>query len=171
MAPGQRNTSRWATRYLRGSQPRSHQRSRGSCDDLDIVSRAVRSRMMAAIKGSNTKPELAVRSALHRAGLRFRLHRRDLPGSPDLVFPRYRTVVFVHGCFWHRHPRCNNAHLPVTNGAWWREKLRRNQLRDRRQQRELSHDGWRVLVIWECEIASPRTMRDLEMRIRSARQG
>jgi DNA mismatch endonuclease (patch repair protein) len=121
---------------------------------------------MAAIRGSNTRPELAVRRAMHKAGLRFRLHRRDLPGTPDLVFPRYRTAVFVHGCFWHRHPRCKNARLPATNAEWWRTKLRANQGRDRRQQRELTAAGWRVLVVWECQLGDDRTLRVLERKIR-----
>ena len=121
---------------------------------------------MAAIRGSNTRPEVAVRRALHKAGLRFRLHRRDLPGTPDLVFPRYRTAVFVHGCFWHRHPQCKNARLPATNAEWWRTKLRANQRRDRRQRRELLAAGWRVLVVWECEVGDMRTLRALEQHIR-----
>src|ERR1035437_10556813 len=115
---------------------------------MDIVSRAVRSKMMAAIRGSNTRPEVAVRRALHKAGLRFRLHRRDLPGTPDLMFPRYRTAVFVHGCFWHRHPQCKNARLPATNAEWWRTKLRANQRRDRRQRRELLAAGGGGLGGW-----------------------
>jgi DNA mismatch endonuclease (patch repair protein) len=133
---------------------------------MDVVTPAVRSRMMAGIKGMNTQPEIAVRRALHKAGFRFRLHRGDLPGKPDLIFPRYRTVVFVHGCFWHSHPRCRFASIPATNAEWWREKFRKNRLRDRKQQRALATLGWRVLVIWECEISDPRKLQDVEKRLR-----
>jgi DNA mismatch endonuclease (patch repair protein) len=108
---------------------------------------------MAAIKGSNTKPELAVRSALHRAGLRFRLHRKDLPGRPDIVLPKYKTVIFVHGCFWHRHG-CANSVMPKTRREFWEEKLEGNRRRDSRQQRALRSAGWRVLVVWECAVRS-----------------
>jgi DNA mismatch endonuclease (patch repair protein) len=106
---------------------------------------------MAAIKGSNTKPELAVRSALHRAGLRFRLHRKDLPGRPDIVLPKYKTVIFVHGCFWHRHG-CANSVMPKTRREFWEEKLEGNRRRDSRQQEALRKAGWKVIIIWECAV-------------------
>lgn len=120
---------------------------------------------MAAIGSKDTKPELLVRSWIHRHGLRFRLHRRDLPGKPDLAFPRYRTVLFVHGCFWHRHPNCCYAAAPATNRAFWRKKFSQNVARDRRNVRDLRRIGWRVLTIWECEI-DDRHLRSLSREIR-----
>ena len=115
-----------------------------------------RSRIMSAIRGHDTTPERLVRSALHRHGLRFRLHVRDLPGRPDIVLPRHRTVVLVHGCFWHRHLGCAKSALPVRNRAWWAAKLRRNRARDRRNLRDLRAAGWRVIVVWECELGVAR---------------
>ena len=110
-----------------------------------------RSLMMGKIKGRNTKPELIVRSFCHALGLRFRLHRKDLPGSPDLVFPKYRLCLFVHGCFWHRHPGCKRAYTPKTRLDFWLPKLNRNVERDKEKTGELQVLGWRVEVIWECE--------------------
>ena len=117
----------------------------------DIVDRAKRSEMMSRIRGRDTKPELIVRRIAHRLGYRFRLHRRDLPGSPDLVFPRHRAVIMVHGCFWHRHPGCKYAAMPKTRVQFWENKFDQNVVRDRRNQSALRDLGWRVLVIWECE--------------------
>lgn len=124
----------------------------------DVVDRATRSRMMSGIRGKNTKPELVVRSFLHRQGLRFRLHAR-LPGKPDLVFPRLRTALFVHGCFWHRHPGCPYATTPASNERFWREKFEVNVLRDENVKRELRAAGWRVKVIWACELNDSRLLR------------
>ena len=135
---------------------------------VDIVDRATRSRMMSGIRGRNTKPEVMVRRALHAAGLRFRLHRRDLPGVPDIVLPRWRAVVFVHGCFWHRHPGCRYATTPATNRAFWARKLSQNVLRDARQLRALRQLGWRVFVLWECQAGDPGIISRLLKRIRSA---
>lgn len=118
----------------------------------DIVAPLTRSRMMASIRGKDTKPELLVRSGLHKLGLRFRLHRRDLPGKPDLVFPRYRVVIFVHGCFWHRHTGCKLAYKPAANEKYWAEKFQENVERDQRQVELLLQAGWRVFVIWECSL-------------------
>jgi DNA mismatch endonuclease (patch repair protein) len=137
---------------------------------MDTVSRAVRSRMMSRIKGKDTAPELVVRRALHAAGLRFRLHVTGLPGAPDIVLPRHRTVVLVHGCFWHRHPGCANARLPGTNRLFWRRKLTANVRRDAKVMRELHALGWRVMVVWECETIRAGRMRRLAGRIRG-RQG
>ncbi len=120
---------------------------------MDILAPAQRSDLMSRIRGKNTKPELAVRRAAHALGFRFRLHRRDLPGCPDLVFPRLGKVVFVHGCYWHRHPRCRYAYSPKSNVKFWQEKFSANVARDRLAIRELKKHGWRVLVIWECETA------------------
>ena len=107
---------------------------------------------MSRIQGKNTKPEMAVRRYLHGQGFRFRLHRKDLPGKPDLVLPRYRVVIFVHGCFWHRHQGCFYATSPATRKEFWRNKLNGNVQRDHLQQKALLEQGWRILVIWECGI-------------------
>ncbi len=106
---------------------------------------------MSRIRGRDTKPEVAVRSVLHSLGFRFRLHRKDLPGRPDIVLARHQTVVFVHGCFWHRHARCRFAYRPKSNIAFWSQKFRSNVVRDRRDRRHLHGLGWRVVVVWECE--------------------
>ncbi len=118
----------------------------------DIVDKATRSRMMSSIRGKDTKPEMAVRRLLHAAGFRYRLHRKDLPGKPDLVLPKYNLVIFVHGCFWHRHPGCHYAYTPASNSDKWKAKLEGNRQRDQIQQQQLLDMGWRVLVIWECGL-------------------
>ena len=119
------------------------------CAVTDKVSAADRSRMMATVRGKNTKPELAVRSALFAAGYRYRLHRRDLPGSPDIVLPRYRVAVFVHGCFWHSHD-CPRGQRPASNVEFWSAKLDGNLARDRANRAALEAAGWAVAVIWQC---------------------
>lgn len=112
---------------------------------------------MAAIKGKNTLPEKALRSGLFALGLRFRLHARGLPGSPDLVFPKYRAVVFVHGCFWHRHPGCRFTTVPKNNAEFWANKFSANLKRDQVAVGRLHESGWRVAVVWECAVrASPQ---------------
>ena len=113
-----------------------------------------RSRNMSAIKSKNTKPEIAVRKLLHSMGYRFRLHRKDLPGSPDIVLPKYKTAIFVHGCFWHRHENCKYATTPKTRSAFWESKFNENIRRDRTNQNNLIKLGWKVLVIWECDLKS-----------------
>lgn len=110
-----------------------------------------RSDIMRAVKRTHTAPEIIVRQALHSLGLRFRLHRRDLPGSPDIVLPRFRTVVFVHGCFWHRHPDCRYATTPKSRQDYWLPKFTANVERDTRKEALLREQGWRVLLVWECE--------------------
>lgn len=110
-----------------------------------------RSALMARIRGKGTSPEMAVRRAAHSLGLRFRLHRRDLPGRPDLVFPKHRLVIFVHGCFWHRHPGCGRTTTPKTRRDFWLGKFADNEARDRRVTALLRTAGWRVAVVWECE--------------------
>jgi DNA mismatch endonuclease (patch repair protein) len=118
---------------------------------VDVVDPATRSRMMSGIRGRNTKPEILIRSMLHRQGFRFRLHVSNLPGRPDMVFPRYRAVVFVHGCFWHGHD-CPLFKWPATRPDFWREKIGRNKANDYRTNAELIASGWRVGVVWECAI-------------------
>jgi DNA mismatch endonuclease, patch repair protein len=108
--------------------------------------------MMAGIKARDTKPEIVVRSWLHRAGFRFRVHRRDLPGSPDIVLPRWNAVIFVHGCFWHRHPGCAMAATPRSRAKFWNAKFAANIERDRRNVLALRRSGWRVKVVWECSL-------------------
>ncbi len=111
-----------------------------------------RSKNMAAIKSKNTKPEIKVRKVLHSMGYRFRLHRKDLPGSPDIVLPKYKTVIFVHGCFWHRHENCKYASTPKTRQEFWEAKFRENINRDKLNQENLSSKGWKIIIVWECEI-------------------
>jgi DNA mismatch endonuclease, patch repair protein len=124
-----------------------------------------RSRNMAAIRGKDTAPELAVRRILHAMGLRFHLHRNDLPDRPDIFLPRHRTVVFVHVCFWHRHEGCQYTTNGKNRGEFWLAKFESNVSRDRRQKAELERLGWRVLVVWGCELRKPEALRD---RIRKA---
>lgn len=118
----------------------------------DIVDKATRSRWMSGIRSRDTRPEILVRRFLHRAGLRFRLGGSGLPGRPDLILPRWRTVVFVHGCFWHRHPGCPYAYHPKSRQRFWERKFSENIARDRRSIRKLRKLGWRTLVIWECQV-------------------
>ena len=118
----------------------------------DIVDSQTRSRMMSGIRGKNTKPELALRQSLHALGFRFRLHVKGLPGKPDIVMPKYRAVIFVHGCFWHRHPECEHARMPKSRLDFWKPKLTANAERDARQRSELEDTGWTVVTVWECEV-------------------
>jgi DNA mismatch endonuclease (patch repair protein) len=119
---------------------------------MDTVSKEVRSRNMAAIKGKDTKPETSVRKLLHSLGYRFRLHRKDLPGKPDIVLPKYKTVVFVHGCFSHQHKGCKYNTQPKSNKQFWLPKLRKNVERDKKQCAALKKLGYKVLTIWECDV-------------------
>lgn len=118
---------------------------------MDVVDSATRSRMMSGIRGRNTKPEILIRSLLHRRGFRFRLHVRNLPGKPDIVLPRYHAVIFVHGCFWHGHD-CPLFKWPKTRPKFWREKIERNREHDKQTHEALITAGWRVSVVWECSI-------------------
>ena len=126
----------------------------------DKLSVTERSRNMASIRSKDMKPELAVRKLAHSLGFRFRLHRKDLPGKPDLVFPKYRAVIFVHGCFWHQHtePRCLDGRPPKSNQGYWGPKLARNIERDASHKAALEAQGWRVLVVWECETKDTETL-------------
>jgi DNA mismatch endonuclease, patch repair protein len=121
----------------------------------DLFSKEKRSWIMSRVKGRDTKPEILVRSIIHRMGFRFCLHRRDLPGNPDIVLPRYGKVIFVHGCFWHGHKRCPRSGRPSTHREFWDKKLNNNIERDKRFRRELKRMGWNVLVVWECETRRP----------------
>jgi DNA mismatch endonuclease (patch repair protein) len=137
----------------------------------DIVDPVTRSRMMSGIRGRNTGPELAVRHHLHRAGLRYRLHGRRLPGRPDIVLPRYRAVVFVHGCFWHRHAGCRYAYQPKSNVEFWNAKFRENVERDSRVEEALSSSGWTVHVVWGCQAGDSGVLRQLADTIRGVAIG
>lgn len=119
---------------------------------IDIVDKEVRSRMMAGIGEKDTRPEMTLRRALHARGVRYRLHDRKLPGTPDLVFRRYRAVCFVHGCFWHRHDGCPHATSPSTRPDFWQAKFNANRIRDRRAREALVKTGWRVATVWECAL-------------------
>jgi DNA mismatch endonuclease (patch repair protein) len=119
---------------------------------MDIWTIEKRSEVMSRIRSKNTKPEMALRSMLHKMGYRFRLHRKNLPGCPDIVLPKYNTVIFVHGCFWHLHENCRDGTIPKTQSEKWKAKLLRNVDRDNKHKLELEELGWRVLIIWECEI-------------------
>lgn len=126
---------------------------------MDIVSEEQRSYNMSRIRGKNTKPELLVRSILHRAGYRFTVtgpKNKTLPGRPDIVLPRLRTVIFVHGCFWHGHQDCKNFRIPKTRSAWWKGKIEGNSERDHRNAQALAALGWRVLIIWECALKAAK---------------
>ena len=134
----------------------------------DTVSPEERSRIMSHVKSCNTAPELQVRASLHAAGFRFRLHRPDLPGRPDIVLPRYRTVVFVNGCLWHGHD-CRRGRMPATHHEYWTEKIARNAARDERNRQALLDSGWNVIVIWECDMSTGidsllRQLRELKSR-------
>jgi DNA mismatch endonuclease, patch repair protein len=131
----------------------------------DLLSPEARSALMARVRRSGTAPELIVRSFVHRAGLRFRLAVRGLPGTPDIVLPKYRAVVFVHGCFWHRHEGCRYTTTPKANATFWLDKFARNVERDARKASELKAAGWRVYVVWACDT-SPRTLSRLVAAIR-----
>lgn len=119
---------------------------------MDKLTPQRRSDNMRAIRSKDTNPERMLRSLAHRLGYRFRLHRKDLPGRPDLVFPGRRKVIFVHGCFWHQHSGCREGRIPGSRVSYWEPKLKRNQMRDAANQARLEEQGWKVLVVWECEL-------------------
>jgi len=131
---------------------------------MDKLTPAHRSWNMSRIRATNTAPERIVRSLLHRMGYRFRLHRKDLPGKPDIVLPRHNTIIFVHGCFWHQHKGCKYAYLPKTKQDFWIKKLNANADRDKSVIKRLKKSGWRILIIWECET---KEIAALENTIRS----
>lgn len=139
----------------------------------DKVDRATRSRMMAAVRSRDTGPEVVLRRAIHARGLRYRLHDRRLPGTPDLVFRQFRAVCFVHGCFWHRHAGCPYATTPTTRESFWRRKFDANVKRDRRNRLDLLQSGWRVAVVWECSLrrGAGESAELLERWLRGKSQG
>ena len=120
----------------------------------DHLTKDKRSWNMRQIKSRHTKPEVLVRSLLHRAGFRFKINDKKLPGKPDIVLPKYKTVIFVHGCFWHRHPNCPKATNPKTNADYWKNKFKKNILRDKKIQEDLKKLNWRIVLVWECEVLS-----------------
>ena len=127
----------------------------------DVFTPEKRSQIMARVKGSDTRPEVLVRSLVHRMGFRFRLHRRDMPGCPDLVLKKHRKIIFVHGCFWHGHKGCRRSARPSTITKFWNRKLSGNMERDKRNQETLRKDGWKVLVIWECETKDQEKLNEI----------
>jgi len=143
------------------NSPLWQQRSR---ELSDVVDSRTRSRMMSGIRGVNTRPELQVRRLLHRSGFRFRLHRKDLPGKPDIVLPRYRAVILVNGCFWHGHD-CHLFKWPQTREDWWRTKIRHTMFNDSNNLLELRNAGWRVAVVWECALKGKERISDEEIAI------
>lgn len=137
---------------------------------MDTVSEAQRSYNMSRVRSKDTKPELAVRSILHRLGYRFTVNgpkNKKLPGKPDIVLPKYGAVIFVHGCFWHVHKGCKNFRYPKTRTEWWKAKLQGNASRDALKQEELGGLGWKVVVIWECELKNTEKYSELELRLPS----
>lgn len=131
---------------------------------MDRFDAQQRSRIMSAVRSEDTQPERIVRSLTHNLGFRYSLHRKDLPGSPDLVFNSRRKVIFVHGCFWHQHTHCSRSKTPATRQDYWLPKLKANQVRDRRNTRQLHQLGWEVLIVWECEL---KNVDKLRMRLLS----
>jgi DNA mismatch endonuclease (patch repair protein) len=127
---------------------------------MDKLTKERRSWNMSRILSKNTKPELIVRSLLHGMGYRFRLHVKKLPGNPDIVLPKYRTIIFVHGCFWHQHPECKFAYTPKSRQEFWGEKLKRNVMQHERIAKDLDELGWQVIVVWECEIANVPALKE-----------
>lgn len=119
---------------------------------MDILSKEKRSWMMKRIGSKNTKPEMILRSKIHRLGYRFRVHKKDLPGKPDIVFTTQKVAIFVHGCFWHYHTECKEGRIPSSNTVFWKTKLSKNVERDRKHQHQLVNMGWTVIVVWECDI-------------------
>lgn len=131
---------------------------------VDVLTPEQRSFNMSRIRGKDTKPELILRRGLHALGFRYQLHRKDLPGRPDLVFPRYQTVIFVHGCFWHGHD-CSLFRWPATRAEFWHEKIGRNRERDKNAVHQLKQQGWRVITVWECAFKGPHRILDREALI------
>jgi len=140
---------------------------------VDRISAEHRSWNMSRIRGKNTKPEIVLRSLMHRAGFRFRLHDKMLPGKPDVVLPKYDTAIFVNGCYWHRHQGCPKATTPKTNTAFWKKKFEATVTRDARNRSELKESGWRVITIWECELEADAVglVEGLRKQLKGGRDG
>jgi len=128
---------------------------------VDHLSKEKRSKIMSSIRSKDTKPEMVVRSILHRMGYRFRLYRKDLPGKPDIVLPKYKTVIFVNGCFWHRHRGCKYCKTPKSNQIYWESKFQKNVDRDKKNRRLLKKQGWKCIIIWECKTNNPQAIKKL----------
>ena len=128
---------------------------------MDRITPDRRSFLMSQVRAKDTKPELVVRSFLHRNGFRFRLHVKSLPGTPDIVLPKYKTVIEIRGCFWHRHPGCRKATIPASNYTFWQDKFQQNVARDAKNDSALEALGWRVIVIWECQLRENETLMQL----------
>ena len=138
---------------------------------MDTMTKEQRSSIMSRVHGKNTQPEMHIRSFLFRHGFRFRLHVKTLPGHPDIVLPKYRTVIEVRGCFWHRHPGCKRATTPSTNVEFWREKFERNVDRDEKTEKQLKELGWNLIVVWECELKNDGFLETLPDRIKGYKHG
>jgi DNA mismatch endonuclease (patch repair protein) len=135
----------------------------------DVHTPEVRSYNMSMIRGKNTKPEIIVRKFLHAKGFRFRLHKKDLPGKPDIVLPKYKTVIFIHGCFWHGHKNCKYFVVPKTRTKWWLKKIGGNKKTDRRNNIKLGKASWKIITLWECQLRPKKvlkTLSRLELKIR-----
>jgi DNA mismatch endonuclease (patch repair protein) len=135
----------------------------------DVHSKAVRSYNMSMIKGKNTRPEMLVRRFLHAMGYRYRIHDKKLPGKPDLVFPKYKTVIFVNGCFWHGHNNCRYFVVPKTRTDWWLNKINANRANDEKASQKLQEAGWTILILWECELKADNAERTLKKVIQKIR--
>lgn len=138
---------------------------------MDCFDTATRRMVMQRVRSNDTTPELVVRSFLFRNGFRFRLHVKNLPGHPDIVLPKYRTIVEVRGCFWHRHPGCRQATTPSTNAEFWQEKFKRNVERDRNTEKQLKELGWNLIVVWECELKKEGFLEALPDKIKERKHG
>lgn len=135
----------------------------------DVHTPEVRSYNMSMIRGKNTKPEIVVRKFLHSKGFRFRLYKKDLPGKPDIVLPKYKTVIFIHGCFWHGHNNCKYFVIPKTRTKWWLKKIIGNKKTDKRNNIKLRKNGWKIITLWECQLKSGKilkTLSKLESKLR-----
>jgi DNA mismatch endonuclease, patch repair protein len=137
---------------------------------VDVHSKEVRSYNMSRIRNKDTKPEIIVRKFLFSRGLRYRLHRKDLPGKPDLVFPKFKKVVFIHGCFWHGHKGCKYFIPPKTRPEWWLEKINGNIKRDSSNILQLKKQGWKVIIVWECRLKSDKRYKTLESLVKRIRK-
>lgn len=127
----------------------------------DVHDKATRSFNMSRIKGKNTKPEMLVRKFLHARGFRYKLHDKNLPGKPDLVLPKYKTVIFIHGCYWHKHEGCKYFVVPKTRTEWWLNKINGNVANDRKALADLKNNNWKIITIWECELKTGKAERSL----------